>query len=438
MERTFLRSWKVQNIMSRIRIKTYGCTHNTADSERMAGLLEAAGHTIVEKNEELFIVNSCAVKDPAEQRFYHNIKSAKVPVVIAGCVTQGNQHDEFLQTFSAVGVKDIDMIVDVVEATLTGEKKRIITRRKNPSLALPRVKKKSLIQIIPVNSGCLSGCTYCKTVHARGRLESHPIKEIVAAIEAAIDTGVKEIWITSEDVGAYGQDIGENTASLLEAIAKIRGNFMVRVGMANPQHIVKELDRILSVIKEHPKRFFRFLHIPVQAGSDEVLDHMERGYHSDIFEKIVKRAKEVLPDITIMNDYIVGYPSETEDDFKKTKELVERTRCPLVNINKFYPRLGTRAAKMQLLPTKVVARRCKELVELDKEQDCNNKYLNKEVAVLFTDIGKKNSLVGHTENYIQVILPETKEREKELLGKWIKMKIVKENKYYLTVELTRI
>jgi threonylcarbamoyladenosine tRNA methylthiotransferase CDKAL1 len=418
--------------MARIRIKTYGCTHNTADSERMAGLLEAAGHELVEEDEELLIVNSCAVKDPSEKKFFHDLKVATVPVVIAGCVTQGNQGDEFLKNFSAVGVKDIEDIVAVVQHTLAGKRKRVITRRKNPALSLPRRKTESLIQIIPVNSGCLSGCTYCKTVHARGRLESHSIKEIVTAIEAAVDNGIKELWITSEDVGAYGRDIDESMASLLEAIAAIRGSFMVRIGMANPQHVIKEVDKILEIIKNNPKRFFRFLHIPVQAGSDAVLEHMERGYGVTVFEEIVEKAREILPDITIMNDYIVGYPSESEEDFAKTLDLASRSECRLLNINKFYPRPGTRAARMKLLPTKVVARRCKELVELYEAQDFNKEYLGQDVEVFWIEKGKNNSLVGHTENYIQVILPEGDEA---LLGSWHTVKITAENKFYLTAKL---
>ncbi len=428
--------------MARIAIHTYGCTHNRADSERMAGLLAAAGHTLVEDETgaDLLILNSCAVKDPAEQRFRHQLREARKrgqPVVAAGCVVQGSPRDEFLQSFSAVGVKDIDRVVEVVEQTLAGEQVRVVTRRRNPSLALPRVQQNPHITIIPVNSGCLSACTYCKTVHARGRLESHSLSEITAAIEAAVDAGSSEIWLTSEDVGVYGADIGESMVSLLRAVAAIRGGFMVRVGMANPQHVRRQLGEILTLLRDHPRRFFRFLHVPVQSGSDAVLQSMERGYAVADFEMIVTEARRVLPDITLMNDYIVGYPTEREEDFQATLALAERTRCRILNINRFYPRPGTRAARLKLLPTKLVAERTKRLVELYEAQDFNKEYLGTEQEVLFTELGKENgagvrSLVGHTQNYVQVVLNGG---VRELLGSWHRVRIVAENKYYLTGEL---
>lgn len=428
-----------------VRIKTYGCTHNRADSERMAGLLQEAGFAVSFgeswEGADLFLVNSCGVKDPAEKKFRYEIEKAReagVPVVIAGCVVQGNPRDTFLQEFSAVGVKELESIVEVVEATLRGEVKRVVSvRRDNPPLTLPRVQKK-LITIIPINSGCLSSCTYCKTVHARGRLVSHPVREVVAAIETAVRDGAREIWLTSEDVGAYGKDIGTSLVSLLRAVALLRGGFMVRVGMANPQHVAPQLAEILSLFQAYPDRFFRFLHVPVQSGSDKVLSEMGRGYDVATFTGIVRRAREAIPDITIMNDYIVGYPTETEEDFEATCALAASTRCRFLNINRFYPRPGTRAARLPLLPTTVVARRTKALVRLYERQDDNKEYLGRVEEALFTEEGKsagggEGSLVGHLRNYVQVVVPGLSvEERRSLLGSWRRVTIVAENKYYLT------
>lgn len=423
--------------MARVRIKTYGCTHNQADSEVMSGLLAAAGHELVDYDEELLLINSCAVKDPAEQKFRHDIRTSKVPVVVAGCVVQGNPRDALLQEYSGVGVKDIDRIVEVVEATMKGEVKRLVTRRRNPSLSLPRAKGNPLIRIIPINSGCLGTCTYCKTVQARGRLESHPVAKIIEAIEAAVDEGVREIWLTSEDVGAYGKDIGTELLSLLERIAALRGSFMVRVGMANPEHILPIIDDLCQLFLKHPKRFFRFLHIPVQAGSDEVLKQMARPYTVDEFEKLLERARQAIPDITIMNDYIVGFPSESEEEFAKTLDLVRTTECRILNINKFYPRPGTRAARMRLLPTKVVARRCKELVAIYESMDPNEGMVGARLKAFFTQQGKAGSIVGHTANYTQVVLKGSNDALREALGSWVEVKVVAEKKYYLTAERSK-
>jgi len=427
----------------RIVIKTYGCTHNRADSERMAGLLEAAGYAVAFgdswRGADLFLVNSCAVKAPAEQKFRREIieaRKAGVPVVTAGCVVQGNPRDELLAGFSGVGVKRLDKVVGVVAATLRGETVReVAVTRENPGLSLPRLRRNRLITIIPVNSGCLSACTYCKTVHARGRLVSHPLHEVVEAVEAAVAGGAKEIWLTSEDVGAYGQDLGESLTTLLRAVSRLRGGFMVRVGMANPQHVAPQLNAILRLFKRYPDRFFRFLHVPVQSGSDAVLQAMGRGYDVALFERIVQRAKEAFPDITLMSDYIVGYPTESEEDFALSLSLAARTACRILNINRFYSRAGTRAARLQPLPTKLVAARTKRLVALYESQDCNKGLLGTEQEVLFTEEGKKESVVGHTGAYVQVVVPGLKEAERAaLLGTRRVVRIIAENKYYLVGE----
>lgn len=423
--------------MARIKIITAGCTHNTADSERMGGLLVEAGHTIVEdeSDADLLLLNSCAVKTPTEDRFRNILQKTRndhrLKVVIAGCVPEGERKDPFLQQFSAIGTKSIDKVVEVVESTLRGEMRRVFERNRLTGLSLPRVKKNPLITIIPINSGCLGSCTYCKTIQARGRLQSHTKQDILLAIEDAVAKGGKEIWITSEDVGAWGIDLGSNLPELLKEIAKLRGGFMVRIGMANPEHVIRYLDQLLSIIKENPKRFFRFLHIPVQSGSDSVLKDMGRKYDSKTFIEIVRQCKESMADITLITDYIVGYPTESLDDFSKTKEVMNETDCRFINITKFYPRPGTPAKSLKPLPTKEVARRCADLVRRYEEIDHNKVYLETVQEAFFTEVGKRGELIGHTENYIQVIVNVPERERSKWLGFWRTVKIFREKKFYI-------
>lgn len=422
----------------RIHIKTYGCTHNQADSERMAGLLTRAGHTIVDAPDtaDLLLVNSCHVKGPSESRFWHDLQQAKGrgrPVVAAGCVPQAMTKDERLARVPIVGVKEIERVVEVVEAAGHGRRIQHTSRTPSPSLTLPRLRRNPLVEIIPISDGCLGSCTYCSTLLARGRLKSHARQEIANAIRAATRQGAKEIWITSEDVGAWGKERGETLPELLKAIASIPGDFMVRIGMANPPFMKAYVDEMIALLAEFPERFFRSLHIPVQSGSNAVLEHMNREYLVEDFQFLVDKMRTAFPEMTLMTDYIVGYPTETEEDFEATLALAAREECRILNINKFYPRPGTKAMRLQKLPTTVVAERCKRLVALYESYNPNEHLLGTEHEVLVTERGKGDSLVGHNRDYVQVVLPKA---PADVLGTWQCVRITETNKYYLVGEVT--
>lgn len=227
-----------------IYLRTWGCTHNSSDSEYMAGLLAAAGYRIVDlpSTADLWILNSCTVKNPAEDHFRNEIAaaaSAGKKLVVAGCVPQSDHTKApYLKHLSIIGVQQIDKVVEVVEQTLQGNVVRYLSmakegRRKTggASLAMPKVRRNPLVEIIPINTGCLNECTYCKTKHARGKLGSYRPEEIVERAVAAFAEGVKELWITSEDTGAYGRDIATSLPELLCQLVKvIPKDCMLRLG----------------------------------------------------------------------------------------------------------------------------------------------------------------------------------------------------------------
>lgn len=197
----------------RIYVKTWGCAHNNSDSEYMAGQLATYGYNLTSEkaSADLWLLNSCTVKNPSEDTFRNEINaglSSGKHVVVAGCVPQGAPKSEYLKGLSIVGVQQIDRVVEVVEETLKGHSVRLLQQKKvngkrvaGASLALPKIRKNPLIEIIAINSGCLNQCTYCKTKHSRGDLVSYSIEEIVARARQAFDEGVCEIWLTSEDTG---------------------------------------------------------------------------------------------------------------------------------------------------------------------------------------------------------------------------------------------
>lgn len=282
----------------RIYVKTWGCAHNNSDSEYMAGQLATYGYNLTadKSNADLWLLNSCTVKNPSEDTFrneIHNGLGTGKHVVVAGCVPQGAPKSEYLKGLSIVGVRQIDRIVEVVEETLKGHTVRLLQPKKvngkilaGAPLDLPKIRKNPLIEIIAINTGCLNQCTYCKTKHSRGNLSSYPPEEIVARAQQAFAEGVCEIWLTSEDTGTYGRDIGTSLPELLwKLVDVIPVGCMLRVGMTNPPYILEHLEEIAKIFAT--PRVYAFLHVPVQSGSDSVLGEMKREYCRAEFEEVV-------------------------------------------------------------------------------------------------------------------------------------------------------
>ncbi|KAM6453857.1 threonylcarbamoyladenosine tRNA methylthiotransferase isoform 2-T2 [Liasis olivaceus] len=361
--------------IQKIWIRTWGCSHNSSDGEYMAGQLAAYGYSITENAAEadLWLLNSCTVKSPAEDHFRNSIKKAqegKKKVVLAGCVPQAQPRQDYLQGLSIIGVQQIDRVVEVVEETIKGHSVRLLGQKKDNGkrlggarLDLPKIRKNPLIEIISINTGCLNACTYCKTKHARGELASYSIEELVNRGKQSLQEGVCEIWLTSEDTGAYGRDIGTDLPTLLwKLVEVIPEGAMLRLGMTNPPYILEHLEEMAKILN-HP-RVYAFLHVPVQSASDSVLMDMKREYCVADFKRVVDFLKTKVPGITIATDVICGFPGETDEDFQETMKLVAEYRFPSLFINQFYPRPGTPAAKMHQVPAQTKKQRTKELSKL--------------------------------------------------------------------------
>lgn len=349
----------------RVYVETYGCSFNVSDGEVIAGLLERDGFELVESASEAdaVVVNSCTVKDRTWldlKKRLGELEQQGPAVVLAGCAPKVPQQSRQLEQWSQLGPNNLAQAPEVVRQALAGNRvQHLDIRHDETRLELPAKRRNRNIEILPISKGCLGSCTFCQTVIARGRLRSFPAEQIIARIQQAVAKGVTQVWLTSQDCGAYGLDCGTNLPALMRKIAALPGDFIVRVGMANPD-LIKLYTREFAEILAHP-RFYQFAHIPLQAGDNQVLADMRRLYTVEDFFDICDKLRQASPRITIATDIIAGFPTESDEQFERTLEAIQRASIPVVNRSRFSPRQGTPAARLKQLPSKVIAERSKRL-----------------------------------------------------------------------------
>lgn len=409
----------------RIYIETYGCSANQAESEIMAGLLEKAGYELVDSgNADIVIINSCIVKEPTEHRLLSRLRQIPNKLIIAGCGPEGiyEKIADVAPTASLVSTHHIPEIVQVVEEVLEGNRVELLGESREIKLCLPRIRRNPVIGIVPIASGCNSLCSYCCVRLVKGELFSYPKEKIIEEVSSAVKHGCREIWITSQDDSCYGFDTdGEgNLPDLLNSISQIDGKFLVRVGMMNPKNVTRILPELIESYKS--EKIYKFLHLPVQSGSDNVLKKMNRGYTVEDFKKTVSAFRKEFPRLQLWTDVIVGFPDESEADFLATTELLKEIRPDYVNISKYGPRENTISAKMKQFPTEIKKQRSKIVTKLVKEisLEKNKEWLGWEGDVLITE-EKENGWLGRNFAYKPVIVNSDK------IGKFVKVKIVDAN-----------
>ncbi|MEM3126991.1 MAG: MiaB/RimO family radical SAM methylthiotransferase, partial [Candidatus Woesearchaeota archaeon] len=236
--------------MAKIYIDTTGCSMNFSDSELMMGLLEKEEHEIVdnEKDAEVVILNGCNVKGPTETAFFRKINELKnKKVILTGCVPQSMP--EKVADFNVVGTYQLNKITIAVDKTLKGEKFCFLEQTHSDRFDLPKKRVNPVIDIVPINSGCLGACTFCITKKARGILYSYDHKKIISHIKKSASEGVREFWLTSQDTACWGMDKRDNLVNLLKDIVAINGDFKVRLGMGNPNHFKHYIDRLLDIFE---------------------------------------------------------------------------------------------------------------------------------------------------------------------------------------------
>lgn len=377
----------------KIYIETYGCSSSKSDSEIMAGLL-SRNFKIADKIEraDIVIINTCIVKTRTENKMTTRIRNIqekypKKKLIIAGCMPEAEYElvKRIAPSASLISTNMINEIEKVVRKTVKGERIELIGKEKSSKVRLPKMRKNPVIDIVEICSGCNHNCSYCITKFAKGSLCSYSNAEIIREIKTAYENGCKEFWITGQDVAAYNYSAKKLPSLLKEIIDKVDGNYFLRLGMMNPASVLPILNELIEVYKD--RHIFKFLHLPVQSGSNKILKGMKRDYSASDFRKIISKFRKAIPEITIWTDIIVGFPDENEEDFQKILSLIKNTKPDFVNVSRFGARPNTMAAKMKQLP--VVARRERSKIVsklVDKiSLEKNRKWLNWSGPVLIDE-----------------------------------------------------
>jgi threonylcarbamoyladenosine tRNA methylthiotransferase CDKAL1 len=408
----------------RVFIRSFGCSSNLADGEVLAGCLANAGHSLVGSMSaaDAIVWNTCAVKGPTENRMVEALK--RVPpskkLIVAGCLPLINFERLIREVRfdGVVGPAAGDSIVDVVKCVAEGQKVVALqgSEASMPSLELPRARLSQVISIIPISYGCLGSCAYCCVVFARGALRSHSVDEIVKRAKNDVESGVRELWLTSQDTACYGKDRGTSLPELLRALCEIGGDFMIRVGMMTPNAAMSILDELVDAFSDD--HVFKFVHLPVQSGDDAVLRRMRRLYSVADFKKIVKRFRDSFSAMTLSTDVICGFPGESREAFAATLKLIEEVKPDVVNVSKFFARPGTVVTETQdgFLPLAEIAVRSRIVTALAKgvSLERNRRFVGWTGKVLVDEVGKvAGSWIGRNFTY----KPAAIKSKEKLLGK---------------------
>ena len=425
--------------MLEVYFESYGCTANQNSTEIMKGLVKQAGLNITLNPEfaDLIIINSCIVKQPTQEkirrRVFDFLKQRK-KIILAGCMPRLNKNilqKSNLFLLDTCHIKDlINLIQDITNKNYDSEK--YLKSRNEVKVDLPKISSEKYIGITQISEGCLGECSYCIVRLAKGKLFSYPKEKIINSIKKDIESGCKEIWLTSQDNAAYGTEEGKYLLpELLRDILKLNGNFLIRLGMMNPNNIKKILPELIEMYK-HPK-MFKFLHIPIQSGSNRILEAMNRFYNREDVLKIIKEFKKQIPNITISTDIIVGFPGETEKDFQDTINIIEKIKPEVLNRSNFGKRPGTSAARLKEISSSQMKKRATKLMKLHLQICKNNQetWIGKEVRVLIDKKGFENTWLGRSNNY-KLFAVHSK---RNILGKFVNVKVKKLLPHYLISKL---
>jgi MiaB-like tRNA modifying enzyme len=403
-------------------LRTYGCTLNAADSDIMRGILNSEGHLEVKSEDaaDVVILNSCQVKSATEQKILQKLSvlhQKRKRLILAGCLAINHRAVwKSAPNATILGTSSIAYLPAAFSNASAGG--RGVFRSPLSKENLPRDHPTGPIARIPIADGCLSACTFCVTKLARGKLSSYTLKGVVREAEIAIEHGAKEIQLTGQDTGAYGRDIGTDIVTLLNEVCDLPGDFRVRLGMINPQHVIPIQNEFFDCFKS--RKLYKFIHLPIQSGSDSVLRAMKRGYAVQQFRTVANEFRKRFLSGVLATDIIVGFPGETDEDFEQTLSAIKEFRFDVVNISKFTPRPGTAAKKMKQLPSEVVKRRSELTAELCHQisRENNSRLIGKTYTVLVTE--QQKTLTGRNNDYRQVALPPGANAK---MGDWAKVKI---------------
>ncbi len=398
----------------RVFLKTYGCTLNQADGELLAALIKRKNYSITdsEENAQAIIINTCGVKPATEEKIVAYLqKLAKLKptkkIIVCGCLPAMNLARVRAAAPNAFvfGAAAPEKVVSALSESkpktdLRGSEARAIACRRKTLV------KHGFVARIPIAYGCRGACAFCGTRASRGPLVSVPLSQIVREVKRAAAGGALDVRLTAQDAGCWGFDLKpkQTLTDLLKAVNSLPGDFLCRVGMMNPEHAAALLPEITEQFAG--PRVFRFVHLPLQSGSDAVLKAMNRPYTIKQFKEVVKVFRKEVPDIMVATDVIVGFPTETERDFRATLKIMKELQFDLVNVSKYGSRPTAPAARLKALPNNVVKRRAIKAMALARKIAArrNSRFVGKALRVRFVEKAAKIGLLGRSEEYAPVIV----------------------------------
>ncbi|NLB82478.1 MAG: tRNA (N6-isopentenyl adenosine(37)-C2)-methylthiotransferase MiaB [Clostridiaceae bacterium] len=429
------------NNSKKARVITYGCAQNENDSEKIRAMLLEMGYTITDSNldADLILFNTCAVRDNAEQRVYGNIGALKslkeqktdLLIGVCGCMAQQSHVAQHIKTrFPHVdfvfGTYAINRFRQIVYSAIS-QRVFDIDEHSDELAEMPAHDRLSgVVATVSVMYGCNNFCSYCIVPYVRGREKSRPVQDIINEVNGLAAQGYKEITLLGQNVNSYSE---VPFYRLLDLVSKVDGIERIRFISSHPKDIT---DDLIDTIANNPK-VCKQLHLPFQAGSNKVLNDMNRGYTREKYLDIIKRIKQRIPDITLTGDVIVGFPTETNEDFEKTIELVSDVGFDMLFTFIYSKREGTPAQEMApVLTEDEVKNNFNRLLALQNDISAkkNKKYIGKFEKVLVEGQSKNNKkyLTGRTDGGKIVNF----KGDQKLIGKIIDAKITKAATWSLT------
>ncbi|RZN15463.1 MAG: tRNA (N(6)-L-threonylcarbamoyladenosine(37)-C(2))-methylthiotransferase [Methanosarcinales archaeon] len=446
----------------KIYIKTYGCTANHADSRYIAEAITSIGHTLCdEADADMIIVNTCTVTECTEQRVLSYIRSHHhdhhsdnhgKDMIVAGCLPAAQPEymrqlgiDKFITprtlnditrlipenttkpttkntasslippnpppTSTAIAVPMETMgsgpkIAQNPPPTSTAIAVPMETMGSGPKIARNNLPTSTAIAAVNIATGCIGDCSYCIVKKARGELTSKSIPEIKQEVTKLISNGIWEIQLAGQDTACYGLDTGYSLPELLDELSNIPGDFRIRVGMMNPAAAKNITDELIEAYQN--EKIYKFLHLPVQSGSDTVLEDMKRHYKTEDYRKIISAFRSHYPDGIVSTDFIVGYPTERGEDFQDTLVLLREVQAFKVNITRFSPRPHTKASQLKEISSGIKKERSRELTKEHHRiaRQILHRYIGKTCNVTVTKRGKNNTSVTRDNNYRYIVIKE--------------------------------
>ncbi len=382
----------------RAYIESYGCTLNHGEAAEMAALLRSRGWETTARLEDadLALLVACVVIESTERRMLKRaeVMSSAPRLIITGCMATARKEaaEEAAPNAEFVPPGDFDALSSIVDVV---------------GPCLPDKALEEGFAVVPIATGCTGNCAYCITRLARGTVRSRSPDDIVGRIQALAQDGPLEIRLTSQDAAAYGSDIGTDLVCLVNRICEIRSDFRLRVGMMNPRNVLPILDGLVEVFDA--EKMFKFLHLPIQSGSDKMLAQMGRGHSRAEFEEIVSRMRSRVPWLTLSTDIIVGYPGEEDSDHEANLSVIRELRPDIVNVTRFSARPGTEAAEqMPAVGGRTAKARSRELTRARFEVAlANNSVLVGEtMTAISTEKGRGSSTLLRNQAYRQIVVRE--------------------------------